>query len=225
MSHSFAMQQTLNTGYYTAHSRGDTAFLPSLETCNDDREAARLEARREAKYVSEFPTAVDLNGSQIPIVRYDQINSMNSKVIKQAALNLRDAIDASGSRFFEHYTHLRLNTHAQHEALVKWFIAVQLIICNRLGYNFSPLSFGCPKDENFINAMAPQHQEASAPLRSAPCWSQEDLSERVEHMKRSQQPLQRRSANEADLYQAREARDYDASIIGHYSKKTQFTLG
>jgi len=225
MAHSHAMQSSLNGGYYHASSRGDTAFLPSMETTNDQREAARLAARREAKELSEFPTSVSLNGVDIPIFRYTQVEGMNKKLITQAAMNLRDAIDSSGCRFFDHYTQLKLNSHASHENLVRWFMNVQLIICNRLGYGFTPQSFGCPKDEN----LHPGPQQHAPPSRSSihPCWSQADLDDRIaDNVQRSSQPQQQRMGpNEAELYQPNYDAYNTANSIAYHSKKTQFSLG
>ena len=221
--------------------RGETAFLPNLETTNDQREAARLAARYEAKACAEFPTVVLLNGVEIPIFKYSQVESMNSYIIKQAALNLRDAIESSGCRFFDHYSHLRLNAHAQPEILVRWFMDVQLIICNRLGYGFTEQSFGVPKDENYAQNYSdnfmPNAPYAQAlpqapfvqPPRSAPCWAQADLDERIERSQLRSRGRQQVDASERALYQAASNEHRSSSNMGaaisQNAKKTQFTLG
>lgn len=227
--------------YNQVQQRGETAFLPNMDTTNDEREAARWAARQEAKATAEFPTFVLLNGIEIPIVKYNQVESMNSKIIKQAALNLRDAIDSSGCRFFDHYSHLKLNAHAQPEILVRWFMDVQLIICNRLGYGFTEQSFGVPKDENYTqnyenfrpNAPYAQAQQQAAFVqapRSAPCWAQTDLDERIERSQlQSRSRQQANDSSECALYQAATHEHRSSSnmgaAIGYHSKKTQFTLG
>lgn len=138
---------------------------------NAHTEERRLQAHHEAQHHANFPTSVILNHVEIPICKYSELDGLKFANLKQRAFNLRDVIDSTGSRFFEHYEHLVLRaTNA--EAVVAWFIAVQVTICNAVGYQFDNASFGAPTDENY-----------SAPVTSgrrmaAPCWSQQNLESR-----------------------------------------------
>merc|ERR1711924_495644 len=63
---------------------------------------------------------------------------------------------------------------------MSWFIAVQVTICQALGYDFDATSFGAPPDENYRLPTS-----AGMAQTQAPCWSQHEV---VEH--RQQVPEQ-----------------------------------
>ena len=121
-----------------------------------------------------FPTSVTLNGVQVPIFKYDELERLNWNILKTKALNLKDTIISTRSGFFEHYADLTLRT-TNAEQVVAWFIAVQVTICNALGYEFDASSFGAPADEN-VSYRAPSSNPSR---RTAPCWAQEDVSNRI----------------------------------------------
>mmetsp|Transcript_44482 Transcript_44482/g.88896 ORF Transcript_44482/g.88896 Transcript_44482/m.88896 type:complete len:226 (-) Transcript_44482:374-1051(-) len=136
---------------------------------NARTEERRLKAHHEAQNYANFPTFVVLNHIEIPICKYSELDGLKFANLKQRAFNLRDIIDSTDSNFFGHYPHLALRaTNA--EAVVAWFIAVQVEICNALGYQFDNASFGAPADENYSAPMISGRR-----TMGAPCWSQHNL--------------------------------------------------
>lgn len=135
-------------------------------------EARRMQANADAQNHFNFPTFVVLNKVEIPISKYSELQQLKFSNLKQRALNLREIIDSTGSNFFGHYKHLELRaTHA--DAVVAWFIAVQVEICNRLGYQFDHTSFGAPADQVYCAPIASDRRTTT------PCWSQHDLDSRA----------------------------------------------
>ena len=168
-------RRTISSAFsdYSPPSYTTSAFA----TDNGSREgieARRLQAHYEAQRHSSFPTSVTLNGVQVPIFKYDELERLNWNILKTKALNLKDTIISTRSGFFEHYADLTLRT-TNAEQVVAWFIAVQVTICNALGYEFDASSFGAPADEN-VSYRAPSSNPSR---RTAPCWAQEDVSNRI----------------------------------------------
>lgn len=158
---------------YSPPSYTTSAFATD-NGCREGIEARRLQAHYEAQRHSSFPTSVTLNGVQVPIFKYDELERLNWNILKTKALNLKDTIISTRSGFFEHYADLTLRT-TNAEQVVAWFIAVQVTICNALGYEFDASSFGAPADEN-VSYRAPSSNPSR---RTAPCWAQEDVSNRI----------------------------------------------
>lgn len=152
--------------------------VPALN--NDDREAARRQAHREANKHSSFPKSVSLNGVTVPVYQHHELASLGQKTLSLRAMNLRELIDSSNSNFFAHYKHLTLRAHAGEDLLLQWFIDVQVTLTNSLGYNFTHASFGAPALESHREPFTSQFTPPPTmdrPAASRPAWSQEGLED------------------------------------------------
>jgi len=176
MSSPYAYASAPHNDYSTSAFATDKG---TVQVADDRRMRATIDARAHAA----FPTVVNLNGIAIPICKFDELERLKFDRLKQKAFNLRDIIESTGSRFFQHNSGLTLRATGA-EAIVAWFIAVQVTLCNALGYDFDASSFGAPSDENY---QAPSSR--SAVRVPAPCWSQPDLDERS-HVNQQQSPAQ-----------------------------------
>ena len=147
---------------YSPPSYTTSAFATDNES-REGIEARRLQAHYEAQRHSSFPTSVTLNGVQVPIFKYDELERLNWNILKTKALNLKDTIISTRSGFFEHYADLTLRT-TNAEQVVAWFIAVQVTICNALGYEFDASSSArLPTRTSRTARRHPTHRAARRP--------------------------------------------------------------
>jgi len=145
------------------------------EETNQKLESARLAARQDAARHSNFPTFLDLNGVRIPLAKYSELESLKLANIKQRAKNLVDSVNSTGSRFFEHYSHLAYKPGAA-DVITLWIIDVQVQLAVALGHSgLDAQAFGAPPRENMwdVNVGRPDSD------RQPPCWSQPDLENRM----------------------------------------------
>ena len=75
------------------HVQGDTL---------EDIEAKRYQAHMQAMDHATFPRQLDLNGVTIPLYKFAELDSLGRETLKKRCLDMRDMIEATGSRFFEH---------------------------------------------------------------------------------------------------------------------------
>merc|ERR1712054_229635 len=86
--------------------------IPSLDKSNDDRELSRRQARIDAHNHATFPTFVVLNGVEVPIAKFAEIEALGGRSLRRRAMNLRDIIEATQSNFFGHYKHMVLRVNS-----------------------------------------------------------------------------------------------------------------
>ena len=162
-----------------SHVQGDTM---------KDVEHQRWLAHKEAALHATFPTELCLNGIEIPIFKLPELESIGAKRLKLRALNTRDLIKSTRSNFFGHHPELVLNPNAPEEALMKWFIDVQVTIAAALGADdLDHAAFGAPHFEGTTSSSMPVSVPATpitqvpamqtGQRRQAPCWSQEGVQE------------------------------------------------
>ena len=139
-----------------------------------EKEHKRWMAHRDASLHATFPTTLALNGVEIPIFKAPELAALGAKRLKERAMNLRDLVDSTGSRFFETYPHLRLNVYSQPEFIVGWVINVQVALAAALGHeDLDHAAFEASPRQ-------PPQQPDVTPVRqpaSQPCWAQEGVHE------------------------------------------------
>eukprot|EP00966_Prymnesium_polylepis_P261431 6038839-Prymnesium_polylepis.1 len=80
---------------------------------------AAMEGHGEAEKHANFPKTIKLNGIDIPLALWKELEGMGTQSLKSRALNLRDTIESTGSKFFDHYRHLVLRPHAGEDVLCR----------------------------------------------------------------------------------------------------------
>merc|ERR550514_2693072 len=98
-----------------------------------DVEHKRWLAHKEAALAARVPTHLTLNGVNIPIFKSPELEALGARRLKERALNLRDLVQATKSRFFDHYPEMTLNPFAPPEHLVQWIVTVQVMVAEAIG--------------------------------------------------------------------------------------------
>ena len=193
----------------------------------DEIEAMRYEAHLQAQQHSNFPTELTINQISIPLAKYAELEKLNTKVIKNKALNLRDAVEATKSRFFEHHAKLARVPH-QSDQIASWMIQVQVLLCQALGWELDEASFGLPQGDESHLQSAPQEQRSFA---STPCWAQAEAPAPLPQKPRQQAPwfedenYGQHARRQQQAPMADESRFNDAARIKARSNAATFTLG
>lgn len=144
-----------------------------METTLAEKESKRWAARQDADAHASFPQSLELNGVLIPLYKYSELEMLSRARIKERALNLRDIINSTKSRFFEHHPELRLNANAFNVA--SWIIDVQVVLAAAIGSDdLTHAAFGAPAKEDYSAATPMPTQQQVA--RDAPCWSQHGVA-------------------------------------------------
>jgi len=142
----------------------------------EEKEHKRWLAHKDAALAATFPKSLELNGITVPIFKVEELEPLGANRLKQRALNMRDLLTASKSRFFEHYPHLALNANAPEEVVMKWMIDVQVTLASAMGMeDLDHAAFGAS------SAPTPWQRQQAAPsaqqYRPAPVWSQEGIND------------------------------------------------
>jgi len=167
-----------------------------------DVEHKRWLAHKEAALAATFPTHLNFNDISIPVFKAPELEALGARRLKERALNLRDNVQATKSRFFEHHPEMTLNPFSPPEHLVQWIVTVQVMLAEATGeLDLNHAAFGA-KDESSMFS-PPQRMQQSQPLqqqqqqqqqqqprRSAPCWSQEGLQMNTPQQRGSQSMAQ-----------------------------------
>ena len=143
----------------------------------EEKEHKRWLAHKDAALAATFPKSLDLNGISIPIFKYEELVPLGPKRLRMRALNMRDLLQATKSRFFEHHTNLVLNPNQTEEILCKWMIDVQVTLAAAVGFeDLDHAAFGAPAGRQLwepqSSAPAPQQY-----MRQEPAWSQHGIND------------------------------------------------
>lgn len=162
----------------------------------EEKEQRRWLARQEAALHATFPTELEINGITIPIFKVPELEQLGAKRLKERAMNLRDMVESTRSRFFESKPNLRLNIYGQPDAIVGWIVDVQVTLAAALGFDeLDHAAFGQSSDARA--ALSPQRQPVPndgyqrGPAME-PCWSQAGL-ETGKHALAASPPPQQQS--------------------------------
>lgn len=151
------------------------------------KEHKRWLAHKEAALHATFPTSLQLNGVDIPIFKFGELEALGQRRLKERALNLRDEMERTKSNFLAHYK-LQLNPYSSGETLARWITDVQVTLATALGHDdLDYAAFGAPA--HWANG-GPSTQQAAPPSRQPdrPCWSQAGVNDGV--ARTPLQPLQ-----------------------------------
>ena len=155
------------------------ASMQKYQMCEslEQKEHKRWLAHRDAGLAATFPTSLEINGVTIPIFKFEVLDQLGAKRVRERALNLRDSVEATRSRFFEHHPQHRLNVHGQPEQVTAWIIDVQVALAKAVGYDdLDHAAFGAPEPSAQPSAAAPPPQQQG--FRKQPCWSQSAVLDR-----------------------------------------------
>ena len=146
-----------------------------LEETLEAKEHKRWLAHKDAALEATFPTALPLNGVEIPVFRYNELSVLGHTRLKQRALNLKDLLESAKCNFFPHHPHLALNRNAPAEVLLKWIIDVQVVIAAAIGMDdLDANAFGLPEQGDWVRRQpAPTPQQS----RKQPPWSQHGIND------------------------------------------------
>ena len=102
-------------------------------------------ASQQAEEYANFPREMELNDVTIPLYKYKELEILGKKVLKQRCLDLRDTVESTGCRFWDHHPHLKLNAARGEDVLLEWYINVQVTLTNALGMaHLDHAAFGAP---------------------------------------------------------------------------------
>ena len=206
---------------------GSPQGAKKIDRTRDEIEQERLEAHHEAMAHANFPTTLTINQVDIPLAKYKELEQLSDKRIKDKALNLKDSVNQTGSRFFEHHKHLARVPH-QSDMCMAWIIDVQVILSNALGWEFDASDFGAPAAD--MTAQPAFEQRAV----SKPCWAQtetENVSNAAPPSRYNANPCwsqgeqQATKAYKQPVPMANESRFDDAARIRARNNSAGFTLG
>ena len=142
----------------------------------EEKEHRRWLAHRDAGIHASFPTSIPFNGIDVPIFKVPELEALGAKRLKERAMNLRDLVDATRSRFFESKPALRLNPHGQPDAIVAWMVDVYVELATAIGYDdLDHAAFGGVQKPQHHSAPPPPHTPSMQDRGQQPCWSQAGL--------------------------------------------------
>ena len=99
----------------------------------------------QAANYANFPRSMDLNDVQIPLYKFNELEDLGRKTLKQRCLDLRDLVESSGCRFFENHPHLKLNAAQGEDVILEWYMNVQVTFAAALGMDgLDHRAFGAP---------------------------------------------------------------------------------
>ena len=153
--------------------------LQKYQMCEtlEEKEHKRWLAHKDAALAATFPKSLELNGINIPIFKLQELETINGKILKQRALNMRDLITATKSRFFDEYPDLQLNPHSPEVVLHKWFIDVQVRLAQATGWDdLDHAAFGATT-QPALWERAPELSAAARQQRAEPAWSQHGIND------------------------------------------------
>ena len=153
--------------------------LQKYQMCEtlEEKEHKRWLAHKDAALAATFPKSLELNGINIPIFKLQELETLNGKILKQRALNMRDLITATKSRFFDEYPDLQLNPHSPEVVLHKWFIDVQVRLAQATGWDdLDHAAFGATT-QPALWERAPELSAAARQQRAEPAWSQHGIND------------------------------------------------
>ena len=111
----------------------------------EDIEHKQYLASIQAAQFTNFPRFMELNDVNIPLYKFDELEDLGKKTLKQRCLDLRDLVDSTGCRFFESHQHLKLNAAQGEDVLLEWYINVQVTLAAALGQpELDHVAFGAP---------------------------------------------------------------------------------
>ena len=161
-----------------------------LDETMADKEHKRWLAHKDAALHATFPTSLELNGITIPIFKMSELEQLGPKRLKERALNMRDQIEATESRFFEHYPQYTLNRNAHAEVIMRWMIDAQVALASALGDDsLTHAAFGATEHTHLPKQLPGDRTDMLMQKRMAaaslPAWSQEAML--TEQQQRQQQ--------------------------------------
>ena len=135
----------------------------------EDIEHKQHLAALQAQSHANFPRAMELNGVELPVYKFHELEDLGKKTLKQRCLDLRDLVEQSGCRFFENHAHLRLNAAVGEDVLLEWYVNVQVTIATALGMGLDHAAFGAPP-----SALPPPMPLSAQYLSTAAAYLMED---------------------------------------------------
>jgi len=143
----------------------------------EEKEHKRWLAHRDAALAATFPTALEFNGISIPIFKVGELAPIGGSRLRQRALNLRDRVNATKSRFFDHYPRLTLNPNAAEELLIKWMVDVQVELAKALGIeDLDHAAFGASTKPELWQRPT-EVTPSGYQNRPEPAWSQHGIND------------------------------------------------
>ena len=175
----------------------------------------------QAAEFANFPRTLDLNGVSIPIYKYQELEILGKKILKQRCLDFRDVVENTGCRFFENHPHLRLNAAQGEDVLLDWFFNVQVTLAAALGQpELDHAAFGAPAGKGASLPPPAVHNK------------QQQMRQQEEHMQQQQQYMQQYRQQQQYMQQQQQqqqqqytqhdcANDFD----DHYNQRSRTPRG
>ena len=158
----------------------------------EDIAARKQQAAMDARAHAYFPRSMDLNGFELPLYKWKELEDLGKPTLKKRCLTLRDMIEQSGCRFFENHAHLKLNAAVGEDILMEWYINVQVTIAAALGLeDLDHAAFGAP---HLAGSLPPpavnnrqQKQQQSPPQQQ---MTQQQYEQLMRQQQQQQQQMQ-----------------------------------
>jgi hypothetical protein len=111
----------------------------------EEKEHSRYLAHMEAQEFANFPRSIEINGVELPLYKFLELENLGRLTLKTRSQDFRDRVEATGSQFFENHPHLRLRIAAGEDIMLKWYMDVQVTLCAALGmHHLDHAAFGAP---------------------------------------------------------------------------------
>jgi len=145
-------------------------------------------ASMQAAEFANFPRALDLNGVSIPIYKYQELEILGKKILKQRCLDFRDLVETTGCLFFENHPHLRLNAAVGEDVLLEWFFNMQVTLAAAIGQpELDHAAFGAPAGMGASLPPPAVHNKQQPARRQQQHMQQQQQQQQQQYMQQQQQ--------------------------------------